>query len=50
MAVIRSVGKRVDGNIDAKCYMHKVSTVPSTFGCETLLPVVCLLKFLLERE
>ena len=46
MAVIRSVVKNVDCNIDAKInVMYKDSTVPSAIQCETLLPVGCLLKF-----
>ena len=45
MAVIRSVVKNVDCNIDAKCYLQRFSTVPSAIQCETLLPVVCLPKF-----
>ena len=45
MAVIRSVVKNVDCNIDAKCYVQQFSTVPSAIQCETLLPVGCLLKF-----
>ena len=49
MAAIQSVGKKVDCNTDAECYVpgvrYNVSKVPSPIPCETLLPVVYLLNF-----